>query len=1126
MTMPVLTPNAVQQSLQTNGLAALGFTSVALGTRWADVTPASGDFDPAALTLNIAGVVRAPFTGIRENLFRDAASTLANPVGATDTSLVLDTGTGGDFPSPVTPVTTPPSPPGRVRLTLSNSSGSKVEVVECTARSGDTLTVIRGAMGSAKQAFDAGDRVTLRLSLAQRVHEFYDATGSALNVNATVLRLHPQAYVRLRTICAARYAAPGQPAILPIPAAMIVRGAEGFRATRWYRADDELDDVSGAVSFHDARGYSIDPVYVAGLFADLIGAGALPGLVPAGVTATAAGAGGVQAIAGLGAAEVRLHLIDPHGNPPNSASFITDDGSGVQTSVVFTTLLTLPAGNRLVANDANGPTTLRFGFATNSVLTANPLAVPALANGTIPRRYYRVMVVDQPYYLMGNRSTSGANPDDGRIPADLLPVVREQVNITYLADGPDTLAEATRILTRPAQSMIVAVSPNIDQTLVTPNTPGAAAHWPQFPGTNTNAPFPSPPVTPSAANVTAAWTATNDVVVTIAGGAAPDGATVRIFPQQFVEIASINGAEPSFLRGDGGSNIVTGANPVSILLRNPFNLGAAQPRPNPAVLTMDIVVAPRLGRRRLTGAVSVPVGTGPATTPADPFFQPAAGNVMGVMPISMQGVSEAPLFGIPRTVSPPPTPPSNLRDLVLSLAAEPSPRKAPRLPTMARLETIAATGTTAGAPPDGTLLWQAVLTGARWAGESRSALHADGNPGNPAGPDVHAPGISVSGALAYDLAVHALKRAQPIIPLPASNAGTVLGWVATSGGNNFNVPSDAANVANTGVGVMLETVAVGCETPWLENLSPPPAGNTVNSMIASAASAIGVPAPAITVTVANEPRLQREVRREFFAAKHGFRDAQWALRRAFSEARELVYIESPQFAMTARPGAGGPQNYEVDLVAVLADRLEALPALRVVICTPRLADFADDYRTFHRQHYAARLEAYNALRAKARDRVLLFHPVGFPGRTAYIRTTSVIVDDVWCLVGATHLRRRGMTFDGSVAIASYDRQITEGYSTGVRNYRRELMAAKLRVPAPSGGQPLSGEWVRLGRPASAFDVVHDLLEQGGYGRIQSIWPGPSDTSVLPAQPDVADPDGSSGVTMFNTLAGMLNEAGT
>ena len=1118
MTMPVLTPNAVQQSLQNNGLAALGFTTVALGTRWADATPTAGDFDVAALTLNIVGTVRAPFTGIRENLFRDASSTLSTAIGPADTSLALESGTGSDFPSPVSP--------GRVRLALSNSSGSKVEIVECTARSGDTLTVVRGAMGSAKQSFAAGDAVTLRLTPAQRVHEFYDANGNALAVNATVLRLHPQAYRRLQTICAARYAAVGQPAILPVPAAMVVRGAEGYRATRWYRADEQLDGVSGLVSFHDARGYCMDPVYVAGLFADLIGAGALPGLVPAGVTASTTGPGGVQGIVGLGTAEVRLHLMDPHGNPPNGASFITDNGSGVQTGIVFTTVLTLAAGNRLVANTATGPTTLRFGFATNGVLTANPLAVPALANGTIPRQYYRVMVVDQPYYLMGNRSSSGANPDDGRIPADLLPVVRDQVNITYLADGPDTLAEATRILNRPAQSMIVAVSPNIDQTLVTPITAGAPSHWPQFPPPTSSAPFPTPPVTLSPANVSAAWSGTNDVVVTIAAGAVPAGASVRIFPQQFVEIASINGAEPSFLRGDGGSNVAVGAGPVAILLRNPFNLGAAQPRPSPATLTMDIVVTPRTGRRRLTGAVAVPVAAGPATAPTDPFFQPASGNVMGVMPISMQGISEAPLFGIPRTVAPPPSTPTNLRDLVLSLAAEPSPRKAPRLPTMARFETIAATGSTAGAPPDGTLLWQAVLTGARWAGESRSSMHADGNPGNPAGPDVHAPGLSVSGALAYDLAVHALKRAQPIIPLPASNAGTVLGWVATSGGNNFNVPSDAANVANTDAGVMLETVAVGCETPWLESLTPPPSGNTINQMIQNAATAMGLPAPAITVSVANEPRLQREVRREFFAAKHGFRDAQWALRRAFSEARELVYIESPQFAMTARPAVEGPKNYEVDLVAVLAERLAAHGALRVVICTPRLSDFADDYRTFHRQHYAARLEAYLELRKKAPDRVLLFHPVGFPGRTAYIRTTSVIVDDVWSLVGATHFRRRGMTFDGSVAIASYDRQITDGYSTKVRNYRRDLMAAKLQIPAPVGGQPLSGEWVRLGRPASAFDVVHDLLEQGGYGRIQPIWPGPSDTSVLPAQPDVADPDGSNGVTVFTTLAGMLNEAGT
>ncbi|MFZ3015187.1 MAG: hypothetical protein WA045_15900, partial [Nitrospira sp.] len=80
-------------------------------------------------------------------------------------------------------------------------------------------------------------------------------------------------------------------------------------------------------------------------------------------------------------------------------------------------------------------------------------------------------------------------------------------------------------------------------------------------------------------------------------------------------------------------------------------------------------------------------------------------------------------------------------------------------------------------------------------------------------------------------------------------------------------------------------------------------------------------------------------------------------------------------------------------------------------------------------------------------------------------------------------------------------------------------------PVPAPGQPLSAEWVRLGSPAAAFDVMKDLLNYGGFGRIQSIWPGPPDNSVLPAQPQVADPDGSDGVTIFNTLAGMLNELG-
>lgn len=1120
-TITTLTPNAVQQSLRNNGLAALGLTTVALGSRWSDASPNLGDYDSNALTLNLAVNIRAPFLGIRENAFAPAASTLAAELMGADiaTTLTLASGTGNAFPAP--------TPGGRVLLTLSNSSGSVQEVVECTGRTGDTLNIVRGAIGTSAQHFSAGDTVTLRLTPAQRSCEFYNVDGSPINVHCTVFRFHPQAYQRLQTISASRYAAPGQTLTLPLPAVLVVRGAAGFQASRWYRPDEVIDNATGAISFHDHRGFIIDPIYVAGLFADLLTA--LPGLLPPSVAAAANGPGGVQGIAGLANGDL-VHFIDPHGNPPRIAS----QGAGLVTtpgnSAISGNLITLSPGSQIAANNASSP--LRFGFATNGTLGSAAIAPPALAAGAIARRFYRVMVVDTPWYLLGNRTASsvlGVAPDDQAIPSDLLPAVRDLVDIDYLSDGPDTLAEATRVLTRPSQSMILAVSPVIDQTLLTPTVLGPNAHWPAFPAPNTNAAFPPQPVALSAANVSAAFSGTNDVVVTVAGGAAPDGSTIRIFPRQFVEIASINASEPSFVRGDGGAAIVSGNTPTSILLRNPFHLGAAEPLPNPAVLTMDIVVAPRNGRRRLTGAVAVNVAAGPVAAPPSPFFGPPAANVMGIMPPTQQGVAESPLFGIPSTVTPPAAPPASLIDLALSLLSEPAPRQAPRLPTMGRHETVAVTGSTGpGAQPAGSLLWEAVLSGARWSADSRSASHAEGNPGNPAGPDVHAPGVAVTGALAYDLALHAAKRAQSIIPRPLPGGGVSPGWVFLMAGDNFDEPSDAANTANTGTGVLLETVAKGCESSWLSSFNTPPAGFSLNQLIQDAASAMSLPAPPTnSITVDNEPRLQRQVRREFFAAKNGFRDAQWSLRRAFAEARELVYIESPQFARTARPDPpGSPKPYEVDLVAELAARLTAHPSLRVVICTPRFSDFADNFRTFHRQHYQARMEALAMLQAAAKDRVLLFHPVGFPGRCAFIRTTSIIVDDVWCLTGATHFRRRGMTFDGSAAIASFDRQITNGYSTKVRNFRRALMAAKLNVTAPAPGQPLSGEWVRLGSPVSAFDVVSDLLDQGGYGRIQSIWPGPPDNSVLPAQPEVADPDGSDGATMFNKLAAMLNELGT
>lgn len=1113
-TIPIytLTTAAAQSNLQNDGLDTLGFTTVALSPHWSNTAIAG--YDSTQLTIQLSGGLRAPFRGLLEGAFAPAFSTLSANVTDSATTLVLASGDGAKFPSP--------SGGDSVLLTLSNDSGSKVETVACTGRSGDSLTVVRGFDGTAKQAFTTGSRVTLKLTRGNNSTQFIGADGNPINTACAIYRLHPQAILRLERLMSVRYSTPvGSAVIHPIPTCMLVRGAEHFKTDQFYEPDATLP-VSGNISFHDNRGLIVDPIYVASLFDDLLTF--LPALKPASVTgAVTDAAGGIRPIAQTTNTTL-VHCVTPHGanfQPVIPAAKLVRANSGgtALSDVPGTSFVTLAAGERIQA-DAGDNNRLRFGWATNGIMSRTPLTPPTLpAGANLNRRFLRVCAVDIQWSLLGNRtnaSVQGIQADDNRIPPELQPEVRDLVDIDYLVDGPDTLAEGTRVLQRPSQSMVMAVSQQLDGTLPTSNTLGPNAHWPTFPATVV-APGATIPAAIPPGSIAAAFVSlpSNDVVVTLTG-VVPAEAHVRIYPQQFVPIPAI-AEEPSFVRGNGGANIA-GAGPVSVLLPNPFSISGA--RPSPATLTFDLVITPRNGPRRLFGALTVNVTNGPAAPPATIFI--GTGPITP-LPTMVEGVGPSPLFGVPMPTPPAVPAPSNPIDLAISLAAEPSPRQAPRLPTQARFETMIVTGTTGpGTPaPTGTLFWDAVVSGARWSAESRSAQHDQGNPGNPAGPDVHAPGVHVSGALAYDIALVAMRRVQPTIPWPTT-AGVNPGWVVGSLGDNFNVPDDSANTANTGTGVVLRTIAVGCETSQLSDQTPPPAGLTVQQMINNAASRLGLGAPSISVSIQNEPRVQKEVRREFFISKHGLRDVQWSLLRALSEARELIYIESPQFSRTAYTSA---QPYEVDLAATIAARLTAMPRLRVIICTPRLSDFAPNFKAFSRQHYVARNEAVSMLATAAPDRVAVFHPVGFPGRTAYIRTTSIIVDDTWSLVGTAHFRRRGMTFDGSVSIASFDRQLEDGYSKKVRDYRRALMAIKMRIPTPVPGTAAAGDWIRLRNPDSTFALVSDLLAQGGLGRIQPIWPGPSDTTIMAAQPAAADPEGSTSDQFMITLAGALNELG-
>lgn len=90
-------------------------------------------------------------------LTNNASSRLAVAISSSATSLSVTAGEGAKFPSLAVGDWFP--------VTLIKASGA-LEILQCTARSGDVLTVARAAEGTSAQAFAAGDRVELRLTAA------------------------------------------------------------------------------------------------------------------------------------------------------------------------------------------------------------------------------------------------------------------------------------------------------------------------------------------------------------------------------------------------------------------------------------------------------------------------------------------------------------------------------------------------------------------------------------------------------------------------------------------------------------------------------------------------------------------------------------------------------------------------------------------------------------------------------------------------------------------------------------------------------------------------------------------------------------------------------------------------
>jgi hypothetical protein len=102
-------------------------------------------------------------------LKNNVAGYLATAINASDTGILLGSGEGAAFPQP--------AGVDYFYVTLATPNGTQ-EIVKCTSRIGDALTVVRGQENTTAQSFPAGSLAEMRIT-AQAVYDVAGASGAA-----------------------------------------------------------------------------------------------------------------------------------------------------------------------------------------------------------------------------------------------------------------------------------------------------------------------------------------------------------------------------------------------------------------------------------------------------------------------------------------------------------------------------------------------------------------------------------------------------------------------------------------------------------------------------------------------------------------------------------------------------------------------------------------------------------------------------------------------------------------------------------------------------------------------------------------------------------------------------------
>lgn len=381
--------------------------------------------------------------------------------------------------------------------------------------------------------------------------------------------------------------------------------------------------------------------------------------------------------------------------------------------------------------------------------------------------------------------------------------------------------------------------------------------------------------------------------------------------------------------------------------------------------------------------------------------------------------------------------------------------------------------------------------------------HRLGHPGCPGAPDLHGTGVTLTGPAATDLAELARDRTVGSTISLITAAATALQRPTTP-------DSDSAWAA------VLRTVAPGVEAEIGVEVLLGALGFQFGTTIDQIEQWLQSNLPGgggISLSGGDAGSVLRALERRLLMAARGGQEGARSLLSAIGRAEDLIYIETPALDTLSF----GPTDDTASLLGALTTRLDANPALRVVLCVPeKLHDAPKPLARVRDQGVAQAITQLQG--GSRRERVAVFSPSAGMGRSLRLASTTVVVDDAWVMTGTTHLWRRGLTWDSSVAASLFDDRLSGGRPAEIRDFRRALVAGRLGLQvadAPEDGDDL----VRS---------VQSLVARGGLGRLGTEGiPLPQDpadtTSGAFTEVDIWNPDGvpQGGFNVLTWFGGLL-----